>query len=47
MFRRELWAQSPTESLGPGVYTRFKYYPNEDVYLYIPTPYSLWILRLE
>ncbi|MGA8877277.1 MAG: hypothetical protein WB555_17195 [Candidatus Korobacteraceae bacterium] len=37
----------PTESLGPGVYTRFKYYPNEDVYLYIPTPYSLWILRLE
>jgi uncharacterized membrane protein len=38
---------SPPQSLGPGVYSRFKYYPNDDVYLYIPSPTSPWILRLE
>jgi len=35
------------QSFGPGVYGRFKYYPNEDVYLYIPYPTNPWILRLE
>jgi uncharacterized membrane protein len=37
----------PPTSFGPGVYSRFKYYPNEDIYLYIPTPTNPWILRLE
>jgi hypothetical protein len=37
----------PPESLGPGIYSRFKYYPNEDVYLAIPVPSEAWILRLE
>ena len=35
------------QSFGPGVYSRFKYYPNEDIYLYIPNPSNPWILRLE
>ena len=38
----------PPESEGPGVYSRFKYYPNEDVYLFIQHPdQGVWILRLE
>ncbi|MGC2110654.1 MAG: hypothetical protein WA655_14120, partial [Candidatus Korobacteraceae bacterium] len=37
----------PPTSFGPGVYSRFKYYPNEDIYLYVPNPTSAWILRLE
>jgi len=41
------YGPTPPTSLGPGVYSRFKYYPNEDVYLYIPTTYTPWILRLE
>ena len=41
------YGSAPPISSGPGVYSRFKYYPNEDVYLYIPNPTSLWILRLE
>ena len=41
------YSPSPPQSLGPGVYSRFKYYPNEDIYLYIPSPSNLWILRLE
>jgi uncharacterized membrane protein len=41
------YGPTPPTSLGPGVYSRFKYYPNEDIYLYIPTSTSLWILRLE
>jgi uncharacterized membrane protein len=38
---------TPPQSVGPGVYSRFKYFPNEDVYLYIPFPTNPWILRLE
>ena len=38
---------NPPQSFGPGVYSRFKYYPNEDIYLYIPFPTNPWILRLE
>ena len=41
------YGPTPPTSLGPGVYSRFKYYPNEDIYLYIPTSTNLWILRLE
>ena len=41
------YGPNPPTSFGPGVYSRFKYYPDEDVYLYIPNPTSLWILRLE
>ena len=41
------YGPTPPMSFGPGVYSRFKYYPNEDVYLYIPDPSGLWILRLE
>jgi len=41
------YGPTPPLSFGPGVYSRFKYYPNEDVYLYIPYPTSPWILRLE
>jgi uncharacterized membrane protein len=41
------YGPTPPLSLGPGVYSRFKYYPNEDVYLYIPYPTAPWILRLE
>jgi uncharacterized membrane protein len=38
----------PPMSLGPGVYSRFSYFPNEDVYLFIPHPdQPIWILRLE
>jgi len=37
----------PPEFTGPGVYSRFKYYPNEDIYLLIPNPSQAWILRLE
>jgi hypothetical protein len=37
----------PPESVGPGVYSRFKYYPNEDIYLLIPGTFQAWILRLE
>jgi hypothetical protein len=38
----------PPVSIGPGVYSRFKYYPNEDVYLFIQHPdQGVWILRLE
>jgi hypothetical protein len=38
----------PPMSLGPGVYSRFSYFPNEDVYLFIPHPNQpVWILRLE
>lgn len=38
----------PQQSWGPGVYSRFKYYPNEDIYLFIPHPNTnAWILRLE
>ncbi len=37
----------PPQSSGPGVYGRFKYYPNEDIYLYIPIPTNPWIFRLE
>ena len=41
------YGPTPPTSFGPGVYSRFKYYPNEDIYLYIPNPTSPWILRLE
>jgi len=41
------YGPTPPVSLGPGVYSRFKYYPNEDIYLYIPYPTNPWILRLE
>jgi len=41
------YGSTPPTSYGPGVYGRFKYYPNEDMYLYIPDPSDLWILRLE
>jgi len=41
------YGPTPPTSSGPGVYSRFKYYPNEDVYLYIPDPEDVWILRLE
>ncbi len=41
------YGPNPPMSFGPGVYSRFKYYPNEDVYLYIPNPTNPWILRLE
>ena len=41
------YGPTPPMSVGPGVYSRFKYYPNEDVYLYIPDPSDLWLLRLE
>ena len=41
------YGPTPPTSFGPGVYSRFRYYPNEDVYLYIPDPSDLWILRLE
>ncbi len=41
------YGPTPPMSFGPGVYSRFKYYPNEDIYLYIPDPSDLWILRLE
>ena len=41
------YGPTPPTSSGPGVYSRFKYYPNEDVYLYIPFPTNPWILRLE
>jgi len=41
------YGPTPPQSAGPGVYSRFKYYPNEDVYLYIPYPTSPWIFRLE
>ncbi len=41
------YGPTPPQSVGPGVYSRFKYYPNEDIYLYIPDPSGLWILRLE
>ena len=41
------YGSTPPTSFGPGVYSRFKYYPNEDMYLYIPDPSDLWILRLE
>ena len=41
------YGPTPPQSYGPGVYSRFKYYPNEDVYLYIPDPEDLWMLRLE
>jgi len=41
------YGNTPTQSAGPGVYSRFKYYPNEDIYLYIPNGWSPWILRLE
>jgi uncharacterized membrane protein len=41
------YGPTPPVSFGPGVYSRFKYYPNEDVYLYIPNPTNPWILRLE
>jgi hypothetical protein len=38
----------PPVSVGPGVYSRFKYYPNEDIYLFIQHPdQGIWILRLE
>jgi uncharacterized membrane protein len=38
----------PPMSVGPGVYSRFAYYPNEDIYLFIPHPdQPIWILRLE
>jgi hypothetical protein len=38
----------PPLSVGPGVYSRFKYFPNEDVYLMIQQPYQgVWVLRLE
>ena len=41
------YGPTPPTSFGPGVYSRFKYYPNEDIYLYIPNPTNPWILRLE
>jgi len=41
------YGPTPPMSFGPGVYSRFKYFPNEDVYLYIPNPTNPWILRLE
>ena len=41
------YGPTPPTSFGPGVYSRFKYYPNEDIYLYIPSPTNPWILRLE
>jgi uncharacterized repeat protein (TIGR03803 family) len=41
------YGPTPPVSFGPGVYTRFKYFPNEDIYLYIPNPTNPWILRLE
>ena len=41
------YGPNPPMSFGPGVYSRFKYYPNEDIYLYIPAPSYPWILRLE
>jgi uncharacterized membrane protein len=41
------YGSQPPQSFGPGVYSRFKYYPNEDIYLYIPAPSYPWILRLE
>jgi len=38
----------PPVSVGPGVYSRFKYYPNEDIYLLVQGSYQgVWILRLE
>ena len=38
----------PPMSFGPGVYSRFKYFPNEDVYLFIQhSGMPVWILRLE
>jgi hypothetical protein len=38
----------PPMSFGPGVYSRFKYFPNEDVYLFIQhSDLPVWILRLE
>jgi len=41
------YGSGPPLSIGPGVYSRFKYFPNEDVYLYVPYPSNPWILRLE
>jgi len=41
------YGPNPPTSFGPGVYSRFKYFPNEDIYLYVPNPTNLWILRLE
>ncbi len=41
------YGPNPPMSFGPGVYSRFKYYANEDIYLYIPAPSYPWILRLE
>jgi uncharacterized membrane protein len=41
------YGPTPPISAGPGVYSRFKYYPNEDIYLYVPNPTNPWILRLE
>jgi uncharacterized membrane protein len=38
----------PPVSVGPGVYSRFKYFPHEDVYLFVQHPNNgVWILRLE
>ncbi len=38
----------PPVSFGPGVYSRFAYFPHEDVYLFIQHPNNpVWILRLE
>ncbi len=41
------YGPNPPISFGPGVYSRFKYFPNEDIYLYIPNPTNPWIFRLE
>jgi len=38
----------PPMSVGPGVYSRFKYFPNEDIYFFVQHPNEpAWILRLE
>ncbi len=41
------YGPNPPWSFGPGVYSRFKYYPNEDIYLFVAAPSYPWILRLE
>jgi len=44
----QLGKDYPPMSIGPGVYSRFKYYPHEDIYTFIPHPNEpVWILRLK
>jgi len=44
----QLGKDYPPMSIGPGVYSRFKYYPHEDIYIFIPHPNDpVWILRLK